>query len=168
MQPVVILCRFDTIESIADWVSIDDVVMGGISHSHLRYDSMGHAVFEGAVSLEHNGGFASVRSGPLALPLDRAIHYFLEVRGDGKRYKFTLRTDDLSYGIHYQAEFDVPVGAWTSVCLPTSAFIPTFRGRCLPSAPPLESAKLIRQIGFVIADQQAGPFALEVRSVRME
>lgn len=44
------------------WHAIDDRVMGGISRSTLRHDPAGHAVFEGTVSLERNGGFASVRS----------------------------------------------------------------------------------------------------------
>lgn len=37
--------------------AIDDRVMGGISRSTLRHDPAGHAVFEGAVSMERNGGF---------------------------------------------------------------------------------------------------------------
>lgn len=42
-----------------DWAAIDDRVMGGISRGRLRHDAAGHAVFEGNVSLERNGGFAS-------------------------------------------------------------------------------------------------------------
>jgi hypothetical protein len=59
--------------------------MGGVSHSRLRHDAAGHAVFEGVVSLENNGGFASVRSRPLDLGVPGAANYSLEVRGDGKR-----------------------------------------------------------------------------------
>lgn len=46
------------------WHAIDNRVMGGMSRSTLRHDPAGHAVFEGTVSLERNGGFASVRSSP--------------------------------------------------------------------------------------------------------
>jgi monofunctional biosynthetic peptidoglycan transglycosylase len=53
------------------------------------------------------------------------------------------------------------------VQLPFSAFLPTFRGRRVPGAPPLDPAR-IRQIGFAIADRQAGPFALALRSIRVE
>lgn len=159
------LVSFDTAASVASWVRLDDDVMGGISRSHLRYDPMGYAVFEGVVSLEHNGGFASVRSGPLAFPLTRAIH--LNVRGDGKRYKLALLTEDLPHGAHYQAGFDTQAGTWISVCLLFSAFIPTYRGRVLPGASLLDSSA-IRQIGFVIAEKQAGVFALEVRSIYVE
>src|SRR5512145_2802076 len=58
------LARFDSPESVRDWSPVDDAVMGGVSRSRLRFDSGGHAVFEGAVSLANNGGFASVRTAP--------------------------------------------------------------------------------------------------------
>ena len=80
------LFRFEDPSSVADWSPIDDRVMGGVSRSRLRHDAARHAVFEGLVSLDHNGGFASVRSRPLALGAPGAAWYVLEVRGDGKGY----------------------------------------------------------------------------------
>ena len=161
------LFRFESAVSVADWSAIDDSVMGGVSVSRLRHDPAGHAVFEGTVSLERNGGFASVRSRPLDLGAAGATVCLLEARGDGKRYKLNLRTDDAFDGVNYQAAFEAPEGTWTLVRLPLSGFRPTFRGRSVPGAPPLDPAR-IRQIGLMIADRQAGPFALALRSVRVE
>jgi len=161
------LFRFDTLVSVADWSAIDDSVMGGVSHSRLRHDAAGHAVFEGVVSLENSGGFASVRSRPLDLGVSRAANYTLEVRGDGKRYKLSVRAGDAFDGISYQARFEAPVGTWTVVRLPLSEFQPTFRGRSVPGAPLLDPAR-VRQIGLMIADRQAGPFALQLRSILVE
>jgi hypothetical protein len=89
----------------------------------------------------------------------------LEVFGDGRRYKLNLRTDDGFDGLNYQAAFDAPPGEWSQVLLPVAGFQPTFRGRSVPNAPPLQTAR-VRQIGLMIADRQAGPFALAVRSIR--
>jgi NADH dehydrogenase [ubiquinone] 1 alpha subcomplex assembly factor 1 len=158
------LFRFGTAASVAGWSAIDDRVMGGVSRSRLRHDSAGHAVFEGVVSLERQGGFASVRSPPLELGAPGAAGYLLEVRGDGKRYKLNLRTDDAFDGVSYQAAFDAPAGAWTSVRLPLSEFRPGLRGRSVPEAPRLEPAR-VRQVGLMIADGQAGAFALAVRAI---
>ncbi|MFO1433012.1 MAG: CIA30 family protein [Candidatus Competibacteraceae bacterium] len=66
------LFRFDTPTAVADWYAIDDRVMGGVFQSRLRYDPAGHAIFEEVVSLEHHGGFASVRSRPQALGRPRS------------------------------------------------------------------------------------------------
>ena len=66
------------------WRAIDDRVMGGVSRSRLRHDLAGHAVFEGEVSLEQNGGFASVRSSPGERGQPGATTCLIEVRDEPK------------------------------------------------------------------------------------
>jgi NADH dehydrogenase [ubiquinone] 1 alpha subcomplex assembly factor 1 len=161
------LFRFASTASTADWSAIDDGVMGGASHSRLRHDPAGYAVFEGVVSLANGGGFASVRSRPSDLCFAGAGNCVLDVRGDGRRYKLSLRTDDAFDGVGYQAEFTPPAGAWAQVRLPVAAFLPTFRGRGVRGAPPLDAGR-VRQAGLMVADGKAGPFALAIRSLRAE
>ncbi len=91
----------------------------------------------------------------------------LDIRGDGKRYKLSLRADDAFDGVNYQGAFETPRDQWTIVRLPVSAFRPTFRGRVVATAPPLDPAG-VRQVGLMIADRQAGPFALGVCSIGAE
>jgi len=160
------LYRFDTPDAILDWGPVDDVVMGGVSRSTMRPDLASHAVFEGVVSLERNGGFASVRSRPRPLGVEGAVACVLDVRGDGKRYKLNLRTDNLYDGVNYQLPFDAPAGVWATVRLDLASFAATFRGRVV-DAPPLDPARLT-QVGLVIADRQAGPFRLEVRTISLD
>lgn len=59
--------NFDNPGSTQDWHPINDGVMGGVSTSRLTFDLAGHAVFEGDVSLQNGGGFASVRMSSLQL-----------------------------------------------------------------------------------------------------
>jgi len=153
--------------SVADWYPIDDAVMGGVSRSRLRHDPAGFAVFEGVVSLDRGGGFASVRSRPRDLGAAGAVAYVLEVRGDGRRYKLSLRIDENFDGASYQAAFDAPEAVWATVRVPVGDFVATMRGRRVAGAPPLDAAR-VRQAGFVIADRQAGAFALAIRSIRAE
>ena len=56
------LFLFNAASSVAAWSAVDDRVMGGCSTSHLRYEPIGHAVFEGTIKPDNNGGFASVRT----------------------------------------------------------------------------------------------------------
>jgi hypothetical protein len=161
------LFDFATAAAVTGWSAIDDAVMGGVSRSRLHHDLAGHAVFAGVVSLEHNGGFASVRSPALDLGAPGATAWIVDARGDGKRYKLSLRTDDGFDGVSFQAAFAPPPNAWTGVRLPVSAFSATFRGRTVPGAPTLDPGR-VRQLGLVIADRQAGPFALAIRSIRAE
>lgn len=149
------------------WYAIDDVVMGGESRSRLRADAAGHAVFEGRVSLARGGGFASVRSRARDVSAPGAVAYVLDVLGDGRRYKLSVRTDDAFDGIAWQAAFDPPAGQWTRLALPVAGFAATFRGRPVAGAPPLDPARA-RQFGIVIADRNPGAFALAIRAIRAE
>ena len=58
------LLDFDSVDDTALFSPVDDAVMGGMSSSRLAPAGRGIAAFEGNVSLENGGGFASVRSRP--------------------------------------------------------------------------------------------------------
>lgn len=161
-----LLFDFHDADASTLWSSIDDAVMGGISCSRLACSVDGHALFEGDVSLANGGGFASVRCRPLPLGQAGATACVIEVMGDGRRYKLNLRTDDTFDGVNYQLRFDPPAGEWARITLPLADFAPSWRGRPVPGAPALDPARL-RQVGLMIADRQAGPFRLAIRSIAL-
>jgi hypothetical protein len=161
-----VLFDFADSDAANAWHAIDDRVMGGISHSTLRHDPAGHAVFEGIVSLERNGGFASVRSSPGEHGQTGATTCVIELRADKKQFKLSLLTDDGFDSLNYQASFSPTGDDWQSLQLPLADFRATFRGREVPDAPPLDPAR-IRQVGLMIAARQAGPFALDVRRISL-
>ena len=148
------------------WHAIDDRVMGGISRSTLRHDPAGHAVFEGTVSVERNGGFASVRSSPGERGLPGAQASLIELRGDNKQFKLSLLTDDGFDSLNYQASFTPASSAWQPLHLPLAEFRATFRGREVLEAPPLDPARIC-QVGLMIASRQAGRFALDIRRISL-
>lgn len=166
-QPDVPLLLFDFSDpgAVAQWAPIDDRVMGGTSRSRLRHDAAGHAVFEGVVSLAQNGGFASVRSTPGARGKPGGKVGLIEVRAAGQQFKLSLLTDDGFDSLNYQTPFE-PTADWQVLQLPLAAFRATFRGRDVPGAPALDPAR-IRQVGLMIADRQAGPFALDIRRISL-
>ena len=147
------------------WRSINDGVMGGRSRSDLRRTNRATGVFEGLLSLENNGGFASVRI--LVGPRDLSTYDGLEtrVRGDGRTYQLRLRTDDNLDGIAYRADVETREGEWTTSRISFDRFIPTFRGRTPHDAPPLDIAR-IHQVAFMLADKRPGAFSLEIDYVR--
>jgi NADH dehydrogenase [ubiquinone] 1 alpha subcomplex assembly factor 1 len=148
----------------AAWSAVDERVMGGGSASRAEIAPEG-LVFHGTVSLAQGGGFASIRAQPRQYGLAGATAFVLRVQGDGRTYKFGVRTDDAFDGVQYQARFATRPGAWIDVELPVVAFQPTFRGRAAPDAPALDPAR-IRVFGLLIAERQAGPFRLVVESIQ--
>jgi len=161
------LLDFDDSADFALWQPVDDVVMGGVSSSGFGAAGAGIARFAGTVSLDYGGGFASVRTSPRGWDAAGATAFLLRVRGDGHTYKFTLRTSDGFDGIQYQSRFAPRAGEWTEVRLPVDSFVATHRGRTVPSAPPLDPAR-VRALGLMISDRQAGPFELLVDRIAVE
>jgi hypothetical protein len=158
------LFDFSTAKNTAAWQIVNDDVMGGISHSSFQLNN-GVAVFQGGVSLENNGGFASVRSLPTRHDLAGSDAFVIRVRGDGRSYKFTARTTRSFDTPIYQAVFRTKKGEWEEHRLPLKQFVPTFRGWVLSGEPPLDQEK-IASVGFLISDKQAGAFRLEVAWIK--
>ncbi len=56
---------------------------------------------------------------------------------------------------------------WTTCRLASADFLPTWRGKPVPDAPPLDTSR-VRQIGLMIADRQEGTFDLAIRLIAVE
>ena len=162
-----VLIDFDDPGDVAQWTPVDDVVMGGVSRSACTQAGPGIARFAGHVSLANSGGFASIRTRPRAWQTEGASAFVLRVRGDGRTYKFTIRTDDGYDGVQYQSRFTPPAAGWHEARLPTESFAATFRGRTVPGAPPLDPGR-VRALGLMLSDRQAGTFELLIDWIAAE
>lgn len=140
------------------WRIINDGVMGGLSGSRMDILQEEIGRFSGKVSLDNNGGFASTRALVGHIDLEGTEKLIIKVKGDGQRYSFRMRTDQYFDGVSYAAKFETQKDEWSTIELPYTDFIPTFRGRRV-RAPELKGSN-IRQIGFLIADKQEGNFEL--------
>lgn len=155
-----IVINFDKSDDSNDWLIINDGVMGGISESSFQFTATGTGVFSGNVSLENNGGFASARLSPSQFDLSNSDGIRFRVKGDGKKYKITLKNDDKFNGFAYRVEFNTKKDEWLTLNAPFESFIPMFMGQ-KTNAPPVDRSN-IKTFGFLISDKQAGPFRLEI------
>jgi NADH dehydrogenase [ubiquinone] 1 alpha subcomplex assembly factor 1 len=148
------------------WVVVNDGVMGGVSQSSLQINDAGNGVFIGRVSLENNGGFASVKqSGRLNFSGYSGI--FIRILGDGKRYSFRFRTktgEQPHYWV-YNTRFETQAEHWDEIFLPFYGFNPVYRGRELSDIPSPDLSAIC-EYGFLISDKQEGPFRLEIDWVK--
>jgi monofunctional biosynthetic peptidoglycan transglycosylase len=156
-----VLVDFKAANENEQWRVINDGVMGGLSQSGIEITHLAIAVFEGTLSLENNGGFASVRRLPDNYKLAGFDGILLRVKGDGRTYQFRVRTNERFDGISYRADFKTTPGEWMTVKIPFKSLEPTYRGRTVPDAPDLRPED-IRQIGFLIGDKREGSFRLEI------
>lgn len=154
---------FSSAEELNYWYRINDSVMGGLSQSNLRVvDKV--AYFEGELSLENNGGVASVRrTGPVSLKSGN-LPISLEIKGDGRSYQLRLRTNQGFDGVAYVATFSSNRSQWQSLTFTEKSFVAQFRGRIVRDAPALSFSD-VKQIGFMLADKQPGSFQLAIKNI---
>lgn len=152
---------FDFGQQAEAFRAVDDRVMGGVSQSGITVTSQGHARFAGELSLDNNGGFASVRAGGLSLDISAVSTLVLRVRGDGRTYKLRLHDDGRFDGVAYQSVFKTVPGQWIEVSLPVDAFQPVWRGRLVEGASALNRERVV-MVGVMVSDAQVGDFALEL------
>jgi NADH dehydrogenase [ubiquinone] 1 alpha subcomplex assembly factor 1 len=153
---------FSRAEVVQTFRVINDDVMGGVSRSRLGATA-GAMVFEGEVSLENGGGFASFR-GPVRFPADSPA-LLLTARGDGRRYKLTLKLDGDTSAPQYQAGFVAP-REWQTLRFEAADFAASYRGRPVPA--PIARVADVQFFGVLIADGQSGAFRIELKDIGVE
>lgn len=161
------LFGFDSPEAAQQWQAVNDGVMGGISDGRFRITADGTMEFFGTLSLENNGGFASVRSRPADLGLDAGDTVVVRLRGDGREYVLNLYTKSRQTAFSYRAPLPTRKDEWTEVRVSLADFVPTSFGRRVQGMGPVDPSQ-ISGLGFMLRDKKPGPFRLEVESVRVE
>ena len=144
-----------------EWIVVNDNVMGGISRSRVSINPDGYMLFNGNVSLEYGGGFASVRSSYENWEIGNFDGFVIKVWGDGKSYQFRCRMGNNFNGVAYRHYFQTNNENWQEIRLPFNKFVPTYRGRILSDVTPLDP-KEIRNLGLMISDKQSGNFNLKI------
>ena len=148
---------------------INDDVMGGMSSSEIKLLE-GGVNFSGTISLENNGGFASVRMlWPFANKSveDNLGSVVLKVKGDGKKYQFRLRTNRGFDGAAYSSVFSTLKNQVQTIELGVDEFMPTFRGRKLKNMPKLKLSN-VQQMGVLVSDQQEGHFDIDLYGIELK
>jgi monofunctional biosynthetic peptidoglycan transglycosylase len=160
------LFDFSKPDAANQWQTVNDGVMGGVSDGRLRVSDQGIMEFFGTLSLENNGGFASVRSKAKALELKDGDVIVARIRGDGRDYYFNLQVPTRRIAFSYRASFKTKAGEWQEIKVPLKEFQATSFGRPVREAGPVEADK-VNSIGFLLADKKAGPFKLAVEWIRV-
>ena len=145
-----------------EWAIVNDGVMGGMSSSSVSNSADG-VVFSGSVSLDNNGGFASIRTAFVdVVDLSGFSDLVVEATGDGKTYVLELRTDesDVSYWQRFTPTLDMAAST-----LPLDDFAPHTRfGEPMDGGPGLDPSR-VGSVAVYILDKQVGEFRLVISSI---
>lgn len=161
-----VLFEFTGADPAKEWQSVNDGVMGGVSEGRFRITDEKTMEFFGTLSLENNGGFASVRSKAKNLAFEKGDSVVARIRGDGREYMLNLYLNKPLIAFSYRATVQTKKDEWIEVKVPLDKFEATSFGRVVKDAGAVKPEE-INAIGFMLSDKKAGPFKLEVESIRV-
>ncbi|MDZ7613451.1 MAG: CIA30 family protein [Flavobacteriaceae bacterium] len=159
-----VIFDFQADSDIRNWQVVDDDVMGGRSNGRFYLNKEGFGVFEGAISLENNGGFSSVRYRFNPKNINEYEKIVLRLKGDGKAYQFRLKANQ-NEPYSYIYSFNTS-GKQETIEIRLSAMYPSFRGRKLEL--PNFNGERIQEIAFLIGNRKAENFRLEISNIKLE
>jgi len=142
------------------WRIVNDGVMGGLSSSKtvIKDDKI---IFSGNVSLENNGGFASLRSPVKDYNFENFSGIEIKIKGDGKRYSISMKETTYFNGYFYTSSFETKKDEWIVAQIPFNQFKLYYLGKDINSSKkiPLDN---IKEISLLIGDKQEGEFKAEI------
>ncbi len=157
--------NFGKSKSGGSWMVVNDGVMGGLSNSKaiLLENSM---LFDGLISLDNNGGFASVRSGLTSIDLSKTERVTIRYRSKGQNVGLRLLKSDRFYLPYFKTYLSPTSGEWRTVVFSIDDFeeyrLENKTGREITKD---ELDNIIR-IGLIVSNKEEGPFLVEVDYIR--
>ncbi|WP_439632315.1 CIA30 family protein [Gemmata sp.] len=161
-----VLFDFTGAGAAGEWRTVNDGVMGGDSEGTFQVTDKRTLEFFGALSLENNGGFASVRSEAEKLGLERGDTLVARIRGDGREYTLNLYVNTPRTAFSYRAAVPTRKDEWIEVEVPLESFKATSFGRVVEDAGAVNPEE-VNALGFMLSDKRAGPFKLEVEWIKL-
>ena len=161
------LFDFTGADAAKEWQTVNDGVMGGVSEGEFKITDKKTMEFFGALSLEKNGGFASVRSKAKKLDLAKGDTLVAKVRGDGREYTLNLYPNRSRTAFSYRARVQTEKAEWIEIRLPLDEFEATSFGRVVREAGAVKPEE-VSSVGFLLGDKKAGPFKMEVEWIKVE
>ena len=147
------------------WRIVNDGVMGGLSSSKaiVKDDKI---IFNGNVSLENNGGFASLRSPVKNYDFSNFNGLEIRLRTDGKSYSISMKETSYYTGYFYTASFETKAEEWMTIKLPFDQFKLYYFGKRMNSSSQIPIDK-IKEISFLIGDKQEGDFQVFIDYINL-
>jgi len=159
--PEPLLIDFGTNGNRTDWFVLNDGVMGGRSGGQAEYTE-NSLVFKGTVSLENNGGFASIRSPFTTYNLAPYKSVEIKYKLTGMTFALTMANSRRWYNPNYKANLKDTQGKWETITLPLLAFKQYQVGKPTGYTITQETLSKVIRLGFISNEKRAGEFTLEI------
>lgn len=153
--------NFGTNEDSPQWRAINDTVMGGRSEGKVSFNQNSLS-FEGRISFDNNGGFASVRGPFKESDLSKYTQVEIRYKTTGQAVALTLENYRPFYMPYYKKTIPNSEGKWQTITLSLMEFKAYRLGETTGDLLSKEVLKEIIRIGFINGEKKEGAFSLEV------
>jgi hypothetical protein len=150
-----------------DWQIVNDDVMGGRSQSKILLTN-NSLLFKGSVSLENNGGFASIRAPWGKYDLSKYTTMTMRCRGTARQFAVTMQNESVFYRPNFKYFFTPNPEEWQTFELQLADFKAHQMGRVTGETIAAEQLAEIIRFGIILYDKQAGTFELEIDYIGFE
>lgn len=142
------------------WRIVNDGVMGGLSSSKAFVED-NKIIFGGNVSLENNGGFASLRSPVKDYNFEKYNGIEIMIKGDGKRYSISMKETSYFTGYFFTTSFETKKDKWMVIKISFDNFKLYYYGK---ETNPNKKIPLsnIKEVSLMIGNKQEGSFKAEI------
>ena len=145
------------------WFVVNDNVMGGVSESNISISDNNTLIFKARVSLDNNGGFASIRYNSVNLKANKDQKIKITLIGDLKEYQLRIKPNRSLY-YTYSKSFKTTKSKQTIV-IPLNEFVAQFRGRRLNKVN--FNYDQIDEFGILIGNKRNEEFKLEIINIEL-
>jgi hypothetical protein len=162
----IVLLNSSIMKTEDQWRIVNDDVMGGLSSSKVSISEEGKILFSGKVSLENNGGFASLRSPIKNYNFENHSGIEIRIKGDGKKYSISMKETSYFTGSFYTVNFQTIKDELITLKIPFDSFALYYFGREVSSNPKIPLNK-IKEISLLIGEKQEGIFYAEIDFIKL-
>jgi hypothetical protein len=150
-----------------NWFALNDPVMGGRSEGFVGYDENA-LLFEGCISFENNGGFASVRSDYESLDLSAYETVEIRYRSEKQSISLNLNCHREWYLPKYKKLLPPTAMEWKTVVLDLNSFDEYRAGKATGNRVSKEKLRKIIRLVFMTNDKKEGPFKAAFDYIRFD
>ncbi|MBT3173500.1 MAG: hypothetical protein HN336_01540 [Lentimicrobiaceae bacterium] len=143
------------------WLVVNDGVMGGLSNSTANI-SNNYMNFEGTISLQNNGGFASVRSFKSNINLSDFTIMKVRYRSRGQKVSVRLLKNDAYYLPYFKTALETTSWVWKTTLIPLKNFKEYQLNRQTEKNLNSSDFNDIIRIGLIVSNKKQGNFEIDI------
>lgn len=150
-----------------NWFVVLDGVMGGLSQGTVEQTSES-IIFRGSVSLENNGGFASLRTPYQEYDLSGLTTVTVRYRSTGQDFGLTLAKYRRFWRPNYKTNLPITNGEWNTLTCNLTDFGIYRLGEKIEGHPDKKDLSDIIRLGLISNTKAATDFEIEVDTIVFE